>query len=229
MTKEFEDLTYRIDAIGAKLKPLLSKLAAARNAYYTNPTAQNEIVLRAIDAEARALHDESSRLIEQLPAASGLPPEIFEERDENSDARQRKNQLPCESLTVDQVESTADINALLPEALERIESLLPSGWSDDQPMEAARIGSLLDPESFLSLTKSTRINSEGGNLHRLRQAIFLGRDYLDGHPLYDHFEGAALTRRISRSRAIAAGDVQVWTLRSASSSRSRSPMREVPW
>jgi hypothetical protein len=106
--------------------------------------------------------------------------------------------LPRQNLTVDQVESTADIDALLPDALDRIESLLPNGWLDEEPREASRMAALLEPEAFLSLTKGSRIDSEKSALHRFRQAIFLARDYLEGHRLYDHFAGAALVPTIVR-------------------------------
>jgi hypothetical protein len=78
MNKEFEDLARRIDAIRQQMTPLLTTLAAARNAYYTNPTAQNERRLDAIQSEVSAFHEESSRLVAELPRASGLPPEMFE-------------------------------------------------------------------------------------------------------------------------------------------------------
>ncbi|MBB4263746.1 hypothetical protein [Bradyrhizobium sp. CIR3A] len=199
MSEEFEDLIHRIEAIKTKMDPLLPKLAAARSAFLTSQTNQNKIVHDALQAEVEALHEESSRLIAELPRASGLPPEAFEEHDPKDDESSgSQNRLERQNLTVDQVETTADIDELLPHALQRIESLLPSSWLDQQPREAARIGSLLDPEAILSLTKNTRLNREGVGLHRLRQAVFLCRDYLEGHHLYDHFAGAELVPTVVR-------------------------------
>lgn len=193
MKKEFEDLTRRIDAISAEIEPLLPKLAAARHAHFSNPTKQNEADLDAIQAEVLALHEESSRLVAELPAASGLPLEMFEHAmTAEAVPGARPDHLPRQNLTVDQIETTADIDALLPDALDRMESLLPKGWLGDQPRDAGRLGSLLDSEAFLSLTKGTRLDGANSALHRLRQAIFVGRDYHEGHNLYDHFAGAAL-------------------------------------
>ncbi len=77
MKKDFEDLVTRVNELRERMRPLLPQLAAARNRYTANPSATNWELLEKVHAETSALHDESKRLIEQLPAASGLPPEMF--------------------------------------------------------------------------------------------------------------------------------------------------------
>lgn len=191
MTQEFEDLTTRIDGLNAQVKQLFPALAAARQTYMKQRTPENRQVLDLIEAQVSSLHAESSELVERLPAASGLQPEMFEESELYTVAS-HPDQLLRSNLTAELVDSTLDIDRYLPHALERVESLLPSGWSDREPREASRIGGLLDPQAFLSLTKGMRSASENSPVHRLRQALHVGRDYLEKHPHYDQFAGALL-------------------------------------
>ncbi len=193
MRKEFEDLIARINQIHKQLQPLLPKLAVARHDYMVSQTAENKEALDQIESEALALHKESERLINELPHASGLPPDAFNKADtDEAERHPRRDQMLRENLTADRVKSTADIDALLPQALDRIDSLLPEGWLDEEPEAATRIGALMRPDAFLSLTKGLRLESEYSRVHRLRQAIRVSRDYLEANPLYDHFAGALL-------------------------------------
>lgn len=193
MRKEFEDLTRRIDGIREKLAPLLPKLAAARNAYYSGPSSLNEKQLDAIQSEVSALSEAMSLLVAELPRASGLPPEMFQGSElEDDRPAGPPEHMSRENLTADRIETTAYIDELLPDALEWFMSLLPNGWLQEQPREASRIGSLLLPDAILSLTRNSRVDGGHGVQHRLRQALSLGQDYLENHPLYDHFAGAAL-------------------------------------
>ncbi len=61
-----------------------------------------------------------------------------------------------QDLAVDQIETTADIDALLPMRLTAWRASCRKVWLSDQPEEAGRLGSLLDSEAFLSLTKGIR-------------------------------------------------------------------------
>lgn len=192
MTPEFERLKARIDDLNDQIRPLLPKLAAARHAFMVNRTSANEQALDLVQAEVSALHEKSSKLIGELPAASGLPPEAFEAREAVDGEHSRRDQTPRESLTADRVDTTADIDKLLPNALARIESLLPKGWLEEEPREASRIGALIGKDAFLSLTKGFRLQSENSSVHRFRQALHVATDYLEAKPLYDHFAGALL-------------------------------------
>ena len=193
MTPEFEDLKSRIDVLNERLTALFPALAAARKAYMVDRSPENREALERVEAEASALHSESLELVEMLPAASGLPLELFEqaERERKLSASRPDHQLR-ESLTAEHVETTFNIDDLLPQALERLEGLLPAGWLDEQPADATRIDGLLHADAFLSLTKGLRVASESSPVHRFRQALRVSRDYMKGHPLYDHFAGALL-------------------------------------
>jgi len=127
-----------------------------------------------------------------LPAASGLPTELFdavldEERQPSGQA-----QMSRDNLRAELVGTTFNLDDALPQAIEHVESLLPSGWLNEQPRSATRIDDLLQPDAFLSLTRGVRLDSEVSPVHRFRQALHVAKDYSEGHPLYDHFAGALL-------------------------------------
>ncbi|TRL38356.1 hypothetical protein FM996_00565 [Methylosinus sporium] len=193
MKKEFKDLTERIDDLIKQLQPLLPKLAAARHNYLTNRCTKNEETLNRIQTAVMALHQEIVRLTDELPKASGLPAEDFEkDMAEVSERNPGRDRMLRENLTSERVDATAYVEAVLPQALEHILSLLPKGWLENEAETATRIHALTQPDGFLSLTKGMRLESENCSVHRLRQAIRVSQDYLDGNPLYDHFAGALL-------------------------------------
>jgi hypothetical protein len=151
MTQEFEDLKSRIDVLNEQLTTLFPALAAARKAYMVERSPENREALDRIEAEASALHSESSRLVEMLPAASGLPLELFEQAEkERQPSASRPDHQLRENLTAERIETTFNIDDLLPHALERLEGLLPAGWLDEQPADATRIDGLLRADACLS-------------------------------------------------------------------------------
>jgi hypothetical protein len=196
MRKEFKNLTKRIDVLNAQVQALFPKLVAARKAFMAERSAKNRETLNQIETEVSSLHDESSRLVAKLPEASGLPTELFDAAPDQADQPLGQDQVLRDNLTSELVGSTLNIDDILPQALEHIESLLPAGWLDEQPRSATRIDELLQAEAFLSLTKGVRLASEFSPVHRFRQALHVTRDYLEGHPLYDHFAGALLVPTI---------------------------------
>jgi hypothetical protein len=68
--------------------------------------------------------------------------------------------------------------------LERLESLLPARWLDEQPADATRIVELLHADAFLSLTKGLRVASESSPVHRFRQALRVGKDNMEVIPYF---------------------------------------------
>lgn len=196
MRKEFMDLSQRINDLNAQITAKFPALVAARTTHGSNPSPENSEALKRIEEEVAALHAEGTKLVGELPAASGLPIELFEAALKEGEQPSGPHQMLRESLTSETVESTVDIDSLLPEALEHVESLLPAGWLDEQPRDAVRIDDLLRADAFLSLTKGVRLVSENSPVHRFRQALHVSRDYLEGHPHYDHFAGALLVPTI---------------------------------
>jgi hypothetical protein len=83
--------------------------------------------------------------------------------------------LPRRNLTQEQIATTADLDSHLPQALDAIRRLLPSGWVEEESPELSRLDHLAKPESILSLTKGLRPESELPSIHRFRQAIRVSR------------------------------------------------------
>jgi hypothetical protein len=129
-------------------------------------------------------------IADAMISAAGLPPELFQIIDE-LDAQVDYSRLPRRNLTHDQIATTGDLDSLLPQALDALRHLLPSGWVEEESPELSRLD-LAKPESILSLTKGLRPVSELPSIHRFRQAIRVNHDYLSEHLTYDHFAGATL-------------------------------------
>jgi hypothetical protein len=199
MNEDLARLVSQLDILKIQLAPLLAKLAAARRSHATNPTPAAEKALDEVQHETEAVHAEYSRLVELLPAASGLPPEVLEELIQgNRGGSAESGRLLRENLTIDDVAPTALIEDNLSDALERIISLLPAGWLDEEPRNLARVEALALPDAYLSLTKGIRRESESHALHRLRQAINVAEDFLENEPFYDQFAGALLASTLTR-------------------------------
>ena len=195
MTPEFERLRSRIDHLNREILSLFPALTAVRKAYASDRSAENEKALEEIETKVSKLHRESTELVEMLPAASGLPLEMFEQEKAQTPrpaTESRRDDTFRENLRADRVETTLEIDELLPTAIAAVESLLPKGWLDEQPRQMTRIHDLVKKDAVLSLTKGVRLASENTPVHRFRQAMHLFRDYMENHPLYDHFAGAML-------------------------------------
>lgn len=179
MTEEFQKLLEQIGVVKTELDGVLVKLVEARRNYHASPSEQAEAALDDIQEKASHLQNEYSRLIALLPAASGLPSEYFESLSLPADsARRNDDHLDRANLTADQIPASAYVDDYLAAALERVVSLLPGGWLEEESEEAARAHSLSQPDAFLSLTKGVRRESEHCGIHRLRQTIYVARDYL---------------------------------------------------
>lgn len=192
MNKQFDELKHQVETLTARLRPKLVELSVARNTHFNKPTPQTELELDAVQEEVAKLHGEISDLIARMPAASGLPLEMFEQSTDQTPRQERRSHRPRANLTAELVDATADIDDVLPRALDMVESLLPSGWLSSQPRELSRIGSLIEHDAFLSMTKGIRLESELPRAHRLRQALHVSRDYVEGNHLFDHFAGGML-------------------------------------
>ncbi|TBZ21004.1 hypothetical protein [Rhizobium leguminosarum] len=199
MRDEFVELVSQLEEIKAKIDPVLLRLAEARRAHLKEPTVASRATLDTAQEQATELHIEYSRLVALLPAATGLPPEELELLVEESRSdRTGENRLLRETLTTDEIVPTAEIDDYLADALERVKSILPSGWLEEQPEEVARIDALAGQDAYLSLTKGVRPESATHSLHRLRQAIYVSQDYLNNEPFYDQFAGALLVPALTR-------------------------------
>lgn len=199
MIEEFQELLTQIEAVRKELDGILVKLVEARRKFHANPSEQTEATLDEVQRSASNLQSEYSRLIALLPSASGLSPEEFERLSQPAEpANRNDNHLDRANLTADRISPSAYVDDYLADALERVMYLLPGGWLEEEPKEAARVNSLSRPDAFLSLTKAVRRESENPAIHRLRQIIYVARDYLKGERFYDHFAGALLVPTLTK-------------------------------
>ncbi|AUX79279.1 hypothetical protein [Sinorhizobium fredii] len=199
INEAIEDLLDKLQAAKAKLDPVLSSLAKARNAYLKEPTSATKAALDQIQAEATDLHEEFSRFVALIPEVTGLSQDDLDElaREKRRSGRV-ENRLARESLTKSEVGPTAWIEDYLGDAVERVKSLLPRGWLEEEPRYASQINSLAGADGYLSLTKGLRPESEAHPLHRLRQAIYVAEDFLEDRPFYDQFAGSFLVPALTR-------------------------------
>lgn len=85
----------------------------------------------------------------------------------------------------------------LPDALALIDLHAPKGWLEREPAELFRLPQTDDGEP-ISIVKGVRLESERPKGHRLRQAVRLAQDYLDGAARYDHFAGAIAVTQLAQ-------------------------------
>lgn len=180
-----------LQTLQARLTALLPELDAARQAYFAAPSPETEARADEVQDAASALLRELEAEGDRLAAELGVDPNDFE-RAPWGDGVDRR---PRASLTEDQLEPTAEIDALLPFAYEAVMRLLPSGWVEAGEPPVG-LEALLEPDAVLSLVKGLRPESEFGPVHRFRQAMRLVRDRIDGAPAFDHFAGAGLVPTI---------------------------------
>ena len=181
-------LKGEVDKALARLQAHLSVLDAARRRCARSRSFEDQADMHAAQAEAERLQDAFEGALQTLRDQLGITAEDLEELEAERDTGM--GQLPRAALTADEIDPSADLDSMLPSALETVESLLPAGWIDMEAPESARLDELFSPEGMLSITKGLRPESEIPKIHRLRQAIYTARDYLAGNLAYDHFAGA---------------------------------------
>ena len=189
--EEIDTLQAQADRLQEQVKLLLPRLAEARRRYAVTKTATDRTQFESIREEASMLEAKLDAIVDAMIAATGVSSELFRTIDE-LDAETDLSHLPRRSLTEDRIASTADLDSLLPKALDAVCRLLPPGWVKEEPAELCRLDNLAQPDSILSLTKGLRPESEFSAVHRFRQAIRVSRDRLSKHLAYDHFAGATL-------------------------------------
>jgi hypothetical protein len=188
--EEIDALQAEADRLQQQAKLILPQLAEARRRYAVTKTDSDRTRFESIQDESSALRAKLGAIVDVMIAATGLPPELFQIVDE-LDAKADYSQIPRRNLRQDHIATTADLDSHLPQALDALRHLLPSGWVEEESPEVSRLD-LSKPENILSLTKGLRPDSELPSIHRFRQAINVSHDYLSGHLAYDHFAGATL-------------------------------------
>lgn len=199
MTQTVEELMAKLDAVKGKLDAVLPKLAKARVAYLRDPSDSTKTVLEEVQAGAIKLQKEYSQLVSLVPAVTGLSQDELDAlAKEVRGSPRSENRLARETLTRNEIKPTAWIEDYLDVAIERVKSILPPGWLEEEPRYAAQTTPLAFADGYLSLTKGLRPESEMHPLHRLRQAIYVAEDFLQDQPFYDQFAGSFLVPALTR-------------------------------
>jgi hypothetical protein len=179
------DLTHamamipELEAAQAAVQEMVPQLAAARRAYAQSKSDQDRLHLDEVQREASDRLATLNDTLARAQAASGLPPEMFEDmgtpelRGDRTDRRRRA------TLTVDEVEPTACVDDSLAEALGNVLERLPPGWLEKEPADRFRLPDTVVDRPF-SIVKGFRPESERPSGHRLRQMIYVAQDRLAG-------------------------------------------------
>lgn len=181
-------LKEELDTSLDRLRAYLGVLDASRRRYARSRSVEDRTAMDVAQAEADRLQNTFAEALQALRDHMGITEEDLAELEDPRDTAM--GQLPRAALTADEIDPTADLDAMLPSALEAIESLLPARWVEAEAPDSARLDELFGPDGMLSITKGLRPESEAPKIHRLRQAIYTARDYLAGNLAYDHFAGA---------------------------------------
>lgn len=186
-----------LKAAQAAVQEMVPHLAEARRAYVLSRSDEDRHRLDQIQEEASARMTALEDLLARAQAASGLPPELFQEmqvpelRGDRTDRRQRA------TLTADQVEPTAFVDDNLALALAALTARLPAGWLELESADLFRLPDTPVDRPF-SIVKGFRPESERPSGHRLRQMVQVAKDRLAEDPRYDHVAGALLVPQLTR-------------------------------
>lgn len=197
MNSQFRSLREQAEVVRSELDEVVRRLADARRAYFENRTEASAEALDHVQQQASSLMQKFTDLRVAMEKASGLPPEVLRQLG-SPKPRPAQDNLLRESLRSDLIPPTGLFDDELPKSLERLSSLLPNHWLHDLDDKACRLTFLCDPEAFLSLTKGVRAESEQPLVHRFKQAIRVAKDYVEGHPFFDHFAGALLAPSLAQ-------------------------------
>lgn len=131
-------------------------------------------------------------LLKQMYDAIGIPESFFDELDNRKySERFVESRLRRTDLTVEEVPTTAYIDSFLPVALETLKGIVSREFLHQPSNNHCRLTEI-ETDEPISLVRGIRVKSDFPLVHRFYQALNVAQDYLDGHPLYDHFGGAIL-------------------------------------
>lgn len=189
-------LIAEVENLEQGIRALLPRLAEARRNWFRSRSDADARTLEAIEAQAGALHARQKVVSEEMQRLSGIPEEVFEALEDAQVRGNADDRIFRDDLTVDKVESTANIDKVLPTALEGVLRLVDPKWLRAERSEQHRL-SEITAEQPLSLVKGLRRQSEFPEIHRFLQTLRVATDYVNGHPAYDHFAGALLVPQLT--------------------------------
>jgi len=195
---EFEQIAAEIKRISLEIDTLLPALVKSRRDYMRTRSAADKAENLRLETMANELSKNHTRLYDELKRLSGLPDDVLEAIDRPDLPDDGVDRRPRESLVRENIQTTGDVDDYLSDAIDTVNRVIPKGWLDEQSELSCRIGRLASGQECLSLVRGLRPESELSGLHRLRQMVRVGTDYLENNPAYDQFAGATLVPQLAQ-------------------------------
>jgi len=195
---EFEASAAELKNLSLEIDALLPALVKSRRDYMRTRSDADKTENLRLEKAANELCDRHAKLYEKLKKLSGLPAEVLDAIDRPHMLDDGIDRRPRESLVRDKVQTTGVVDDYIANALDIVHRLVPKDWLDEQMEVPHRLGGLASGQECLSLVKGLRLEGEVTDLHRLRQMVRVGTDYLQGNPAYDLFAGAMLVPQLAQ-------------------------------
>jgi hypothetical protein len=129
--------TDRLDALQSEIDARIPGLRAARRKYFRTKSAEDRLVMEMQETECQELHATFPNLLAELEIASGIDPALLEVR-EAAQAMSYDQDLSRSHLADENVEITRLLDDYIPDGLERLRSLLPPGWLEQEQKRKLR-------------------------------------------------------------------------------------------
>ncbi|MFZ5693241.1 MAG: hypothetical protein ACOY5F_18540 [Pseudomonadota bacterium] len=194
---EFKALASQLKALGAEINAMLPALVEARRTYMRTRSVPDKAEMVRLESFAQELGERHTRLYDELKRASGLPDELLEAIDHPHLPSDGIDRRPRENLVRDMVETTGLVDDHIAGAIDTVCRIVPKEWLGAED-HSHQLADLANGRDCLSLVKGLRPESEFPTLHRLRQMIRVGQDYLTNNSAYDQFAGATLVPQLSQ-------------------------------
>jgi len=124
-----KDIVGKLSYIDAEISGLLPRFSAlAKQVFGTNPSASDRAEYKTITTRLLELHSTMGSLLEKAEEVAGLDPKLQAILNRHSRPRPREFRLLRRHLTEKYVASTAQIEAILPEALNNVLAHVPETW-----------------------------------------------------------------------------------------------------
>jgi hypothetical protein len=195
---DFNVLAAELKRLGEEIEALLPGLVQSRRNFMRTKSAADEVENLRLESAAIALGERHTRLYDDLKRVSGLPAEVLEAIDRPHLPSDGMDRRPRKSLVRENVNTTGIVDAYIGNAIDTVCRIAPRGWLEAQTEQPHQLASLALGDECLSLVKGLRPESEFPALHRLRQMIRVGNDYLKNDPAYDQFAGATLVPQLAQ-------------------------------
>jgi hypothetical protein len=195
---KFQQAMSEIKRVGLEIDALLPALVKSRRDYMRTRSAADEAENLRLEKIANELSDDHARLYDELKRLSGLPAEVLEAIDRPHLPDDGVDRRPRESLVRANVKTTGNVDDYIANAIDTVGRIVPKSWLDEQPEPLHGLAGLASGQECLSLVRGLRPESELSDLHRLRQMVRVGKDYLENNPAYDQFAGAMLVPQLAQ-------------------------------